>query len=214
MFELCRVASEGDEVNGTKNYERVIERVGRARQKYPSISKYYVIDYIADDPENPKNMTDIQWHIAVPENVDKQSGIYFLRTNVPTFDEKTTWDYYNLTREIECTNHQLKTDLNLRPIHHKKDDRSDAHLFLGLLSYWIVNTIRYKLKQTGETCFWTEIVRRLSTQKAVTTEATNVLGEKVHMRLCSEPNKSADDIYERLKYKKMPFRKIKIEKSL
>ncbi|MCI7256781.1 MAG: transposase, partial [Prevotella sp.] len=64
------------------------------------------------------------------------------------------------------------------------------------------------------TCFWTEIVRRLSTQKAITTEATNVLGKKVPMRLCSEPNKSADDIYERLKYKKMPFRKIKIKKSL
>ena len=42
---------------------------------------------------------------------------------------------YNLTREIECTNRQPKTDLNLRPIHHKKDDRSDGHLFLGLLSY-------------------------------------------------------------------------------
>ena len=77
-----------------------------------------------------------------------------------------------------------------------------THIFLDLLSYWIVNTIRYKLKQIGETCFWTEIVRRLSTQKAVTTEASNALGEKVHMRLCSEPNKSADDIYERLKYKK------------
>lgn len=211
--ELQKAKDSLTKKNGTKNYERAIERVGRARQKYPSISKYYVIDYIADDPENSRNMTDIQWRIAVPENVDRQSGIYFLRTNVPTFDEKTTWDYYNLTREIECTNRQLKTDLNLCPIHHKKNDRSDAHLFLDLLSYWIVNTIRYKLKQTGETCFWTEIVRRLSTQKVVTTEATNALGEKVHMRLCSEPNKSTDDIYERLKYKKMPFRKIKIEKS-
>ena len=211
--ELKKAKDSLTKKNGTKNYEKVIERVGRARQKYPSISKYYVIDYIPDEA-NPKNMADIQWRIAVPENVDRDSGIYFLRTNVPTLDEKATWDYYNLIREIECTNRQLKTDLNLRPIHHKKDDRSDAHLFLGLLSYWIVNTIRYKLKQTGETCFWTEIVRRLSTQKAVTTEATNALGEKVHMRLCSEPNKSADDIYERLKYKKMPFRKIRIEKSL
>ena len=68
------------------------------------------------------------------------------------------------------TNHQLKTDLNLRPIHHKKEDRSDAHPFLGLLAYRIVNTIRYKLKQTGEACYWTEIVRRLSTLKGVTTE--------------------------------------------
>ena len=33
LFELCRVASEEDEVNGTKNYDKVIERVGRARQK-------------------------------------------------------------------------------------------------------------------------------------------------------------------------------------
>ena len=92
----------------------------------------------------------------------------------------------------------------------KTDNRSDAHLFLGLLAYWIVNTIRNKLKQTGETYFWTEIVRRLSTQKTVTTEATNALGEKVHVGLCSESNKSADDIYQRLKYKKMPFRKIKV----
>ena len=159
-------------------------------------------------------MADIQWRIAVPENVDKDSGVYFLRTNVATFDEKTTWDYYNLTREIECTNRQLKTDLNLRPIHHKKDDRSDAHLFLGLLSYCIVNTIRYRLKQAGENCYWTEIVRRMSTQKAVTTEATNALGEKVHMRMCSEPTEAANNIYELLKYKKMPFKKIKIPKSL
>ena len=212
--ELQKAKEALTKKNGTKAYEKVIERVGRARQKYPSISKYYVIDYIADNPKNPKNMADIQWRIAVPENVDKDNGVYFLRTNVATFDENTTWDYYNLTREIECTNRQLKTDLNLRPIHHKKDDRSDAHLFLGLLSYWIVNTIRYRLKQTGENCYWTEIVRRMSTQKAVTTEATNALGEKVHMRLCSEPTEAANDIYERLKYKKMPFRKIRIDKSL
>lgn len=129
-----------------------------------------------------------------------------LRTNVDSLDEKTTWDYYNLIQEIECTNRQLKTDLNLRPIYHIKDECSDAHLFLGLLSYWIVNTIRYKLKQTGEKCYWTEIVRRLSTQKAITTEAVNALGEKVQLRQCSEPTKAAADIYQRLKYKAMPFR--------
>ena len=212
--ELQKAKDSLTKKNGTKNYEKVIERVGRARQKYPSISKYYVIDYIPDDSKSPKNMADIQWRIAVPENVDKDCGIYFLRTNVATFDEKTTWDYYNLTREIECTNRQLKTDLNLRPIYHKKDDRSDAHLFLGLLSYWIVNTIRYRLKQSGVTHYWTEIVRIMSTQKAVTTEGTNALGGKVYTRLCSEPTKAAEDIYDKLKYKKMPFRKIKIKESL
>ena len=211
--ELTKARDALGRKGGKKTYEKVIERVGRAIQKYPSIAKYYVIDYYRDE-SNPKNMADIQWRIAVPENVDRQSGIYFLRTNVERLDEKSTWDYYNLIREIECTNRQLKTDLNLRPIYHKKDNCSDAHLFLGLLSYWIVNAIRYKLKQTGENSFWTEIVRRMSTQKAITTEGVNALGEKVSLRLCSEPSKAAEDIYERLKYRKMPFRKIQIPKSL
>ena len=204
--EMTKAREALTKKGGKKTYEKVIERVGRAIQKYPSISKYYVIDYVRDEG-NPKNMADIRWRIAIPENVDKYSGVYFLRTNRDKLDEKTTWDYYNLIREIECTNRQLKTDLQLRPIHHQKDECSDAHLFLGLLSYWIVNTIRYKLKQTGETCYWTEIKRRMSTQKAITTEAVNALGEKVKLRLCSNPTKAAEDIYERLKYKKMPFRR-------
>ncbi len=204
--EMTKARDALTKKGGKKTYEKVIERVGMAIQKYPSISKYYVIDYVRDE-KNPKNMADIRWRIAIPENVDKQSGIYFLRTNRDKLDEKATWDYYNLIREIECTNRQLKTDLQLRPIHHQKDDSSDAHLFLGLLSYWIVNTIRYKLRQTGETCYWPEIKRRMSTQKAITTEAVNALGEKVKLRLCSNPTKAAEDIYERLQYKKMPFRR-------
>ena len=204
--ELTKARDALTKKGGKKNYEKVIERVGRARQKYPSASKYYVIDYIRDR-QNSNNMADIQWRIAIPENIDKNCGKYFLRTNRDKLDETTTWDYYNLIREIECTNRQIKTDLQPRPIHHQKDDRSDAHLFFGLLSYWVVNTIRYKLKLTGENCYWTEIKRRMSTQKAITTEAVNALGEKVQLRLCSNPTKAAADIYERLRYQKMPFRR-------
>ena len=59
--------------------------------------------------------------------------------------------------------------------------------------------------------FWTEIVRRMSSQKAITTEAVNALGEKVKIKMCSTPRKEAADIYEMLGYKKMPFwRKLKV----
>ena len=207
--ELAKVKASLSKPFGMKNYDKVVERVGRAKGKYPSVSKYYVVEYERDE-EKETNMKDIRWHIASPENVDRNSGVYFLRSNVDRLDERTTWDYYNLIREIECTNRQLKTDLNLRPIYHQRDEASDAHLFLGLLSYWIVNTIRHKLKQKGETCYWTEIVRRPSTQKVVTTEAVNALGEKVRMRLCTVPTKEASYIYEHLKYKKAPFRKIQL----
>ncbi|MFV0506360.1 MAG: transposase, partial [Bacteroidales bacterium] len=163
--------------------------------------------------QNPTQMQSVSRSIKDVTSLDKNTGVYFLRTNVRTFGEQTTWDYYNLIREIECTNRQLKTDLNLRPIYHQTDARSDAHLFFGLLSYWIVNTIRFQLKQSGDNAYWTEIVRRMSTQKLVTTEAINALGEKVELRQCSKPTKQVERIYSTLKFKQAPFKKIKICRS-
>ena len=194
---------------GTKRYEKVIERVGRAVQQYPSIAKYYDIAY-ERDADRPEQMKQVRWSVKDLTDIESGHGVYFLRTNVATLDERTTWDYYNLIREIETTNRQLKTDLSLRPIYHQKDSRSDAHLFFGLLAYAVVNTIRHQLKQSGINCYWTEIVRRMSTQKLVTTQGINPLDEKVELRQCSCPAKSAVEIYQALHYKEAPFKKIKI----
>ena len=121
-------------------------------------------------------MGDITWEVKVPEQKDADDGTYYLRTNVTSLDEKTIWDYYHLIKDIECTNRQLKTDLSLRSIYHQKDENSDAHLFFGLLAYWVVNTIRHQLEQGGFIHYWTKIVRIMNTQKLVTTEAMNALG--------------------------------------
>ena len=208
-----------DKKGCTKTYAAVMKRIGALQERYPSINRYYNIEVEKDKKEI---VTSITYVLQVPE--EQVFGTYFLRTNVKTLDEKTTWDYYNLIREIECTNRQLKTDLSLRPIYHQKDERSDAHIFLGLLSYWIVNIIRHQMKKVNEkrkaedpnpkaeypTPYWKEIVRIMSTQKAVTSEAVNALGEKIEMRICSTPKEQAADIYSMLNYKPMPFRKIKI----
>ncbi|KWW26647.1 MAG: transposase IS4 family protein, partial [bacterium F083] len=216
---LATIAASLTKKNGTKKYEPVIKRIGKLEGRYPSVARYYHIDV---EKGKDDTVTSVTWTLEIPEK--QVYGTYFLRTNVRTLDEKTTWDYYNLIREIECSNRQLKTDLSLRPIYHQKDDRSDAHLFLGLLSYWIVNVIRHQMKKANEkrkkadpnpkaeypTPYWTEIVRIMSTQKAVTSEAVNAMGEKVEMRICSTPTEQAADIYSMLNYKKMPFRKIKV----
>ena len=216
---LQAIAASIDKKGGTKKRDAVLKRIGKLEGKYPSVARYYQID-VSDDGKG--KVTEVRWLLHLPER--QVFGTYFLRTNVKKLDEKTTWDYYNLIREIECTNRQTKTDLNLRPIYHRKDDRSDAHLFLGLLSYWIVNTIRHQMKKVNEarkkadpdpkaeypTPYWTEIVRIMQTQKSITSEAINALGEKVKMRICSTPTEQAADIYSMLKYKPTPFRRIKI----
>lgn len=209
--ELTKARNALSTKGGTKSYDKVVERIGRALGKYPSVSKYYQIDYIRSE-EKPGNMADIRWQVKISDiQAEERFGTYFLRTNVATLDEKSTWDYYNLIREIETSNRQLKTDLELRPIYHQKDDNSDAHLFFGLLSYWIVNTIRHKLKQHDTVHYWTELKRILSTQKAITTEAVNALGEIIEMRQCSDPTDSAAEIYRQLGYRSKPFKRYTIK---
>jgi hypothetical protein len=70
----------------------------------------------------------------------------------------------------------------LLPIYHKKDESTMAHLHLGVLVYWVVNTIKYQLKKEGIHSGWSEIVRIMNTQKAVTTLAQNDKDEVIRIR--------------------------------
>ncbi|NBQ07533.1 MAG: hypothetical protein EBU20_13000 [Betaproteobacteria bacterium] len=124
-------------------------------------------------------------------------------------EEQTLWKIYNTIREIESSFRTLKTDLDLRPIYHKSDKATLAHLHLGLLAYWIVNTIRYQLKQKGIKSSWSEIVRIANTQKNVLTTAQNQTDEIIIIKRCSEPTESLKAIYNALKYKINPFTKRK-----
>ena len=136
---------------GTKKLDKVYERIGRLKQKYPSIHKYY--DIIVKD--NDKGIvTAISCIHKQGEDMDKNAGIYFLRTTLDENDEQTLWSIYNIIREVEYTFRVLKTDLDLRPIYHKTDDAAMAHLHLGILAYWLVATIRYQLKQKGYRHDW------------------------------------------------------------
>jgi hypothetical protein len=194
---------------GVKQADKVHQRIGRAKERYPSVQQYYKIEVSAD--EKTKVVTEITWEKDEARNADKSEslGIYFLRTNLNVSDEVIVWNIYNTIREIENTFRTLKTDLDLRPIYHKNDDATMAHLHLGLLAYWLVNTIRHQLKSKNINSCWTEIVRIANTQKVITTTATNTLSQTVSTRKCSEPNENLKAIYDILKTNHKPFRKRK-----
>ncbi|HMQ06170.1 MAG TPA: hypothetical protein PKC30_02660 [Saprospiraceae bacterium] len=39
--------------------------------------------------------------------------------------------------------------MNFRLLYHKKDESTAAHLQLGLLAFWLTNTLRDQLKKKG-----------------------------------------------------------------
>lgn len=221
--ELQKISNSLTKKGGVKQEDKVHQRIGRARQKYPSIQRYFDIELevkedvvpkrkkkrIQEEQEKKKIVTSIKWAIKEGVDINARSGVYFLRTSLDTNTEDMVWQFYNTIREIEATFRILKTDLDLRPIYHKRDDSTMAHLHLGLLAYWVVNTVRHQLKKNDIHSGWREIVRTMNTQKVVTTLAQNVHDEVISIRRCSEPNPQVRGLYDALKYKYAPFVKKK-----
>lgn len=196
---------------GIKKVDKVHQRIGRAKQKYPSVHHLYNISFTTDDAT--KTVTNMQWQMDIQKvsEANSQVGVYFLRTNLKDTEEGLEWMIYNTIREIESTFRILKTDVDLRPIYHKNDDATMAHLHLGILAYWLVNTIRYQLKQTGIKDDWKEIKRKASTQKSVITIAQNSYDKTIQIKRCTEPTNDLKQIQNALNiqqpkpYKKMKF---------
>jgi len=207
--ELEKIKTSIHKKGGVKLSDKVNQRIGRAKQKYPSAQGRYDINLTYD----PTNKTVVQMRWSLNEQKERQLndnlGTYFIRTSMNMNDEVMVWNVYNTIREIESTFRTLKTDLDLRPIYHKKDESTIAHLNLGLLAYWLVNTIRCQLKGHGINNCWTEIVRIGNTQKVITTSGYNKAEKEIKVRKCSEPELKLKTLYHALDIKNRPFTKIK-----
>jgi len=208
-MELQKIAQSLDHKGGTKKAVKVYERIGRARERYPSVQYYYDIEVTLSKDNH--TATAVSWSKNEQQYAKKEAslGLYFLRTSLLLKDEVMIWNIYNTIREIESSFRCLKTDLDLRPVYHKSDAGTIAHLHLGLLAYWIVNTVRCKLKAHGINSQWQEIVRIGNTQKIITTQGTNMAGVMIGVRKCSEPGEQLKNIQSILLIKPKPFTKRK-----
>lgn len=152
---------------GTKSLAKIWERIGRLKQKNNRVSGQYDIKIT----EKKGIVNQIVWaKKEIKTTDDKQNGVYFIRTNIQNPQETQLWQIYNTIREVESTFRRLKSDLNIRPVHHQLDGRIKSHIYLTILAYQLVNTIRYMLRQKGIHDDWSKIVRLMNTQTIQTIE--------------------------------------------
>jgi len=169
-----------------KRYDKVMEKIGRLKERYAHAACHYHVE--VEKETKGINATKIHFHKKEPkERNDTPYGVYCLRSNIEEMDEKQLWHTYITLTEIESVFKSLKSELGLRPIYHRKEARVDAHLFLTLIAYTLVHTIRHQLKQKGIHDSWDTIRKNLSTLM----RSTLILPTKegpIHLRLNDRPS--------------------------
>jgi len=202
--ELLKACNALELRNGTKRYDKVVERIGRLKEKYKLVSHLYKIT-VEKDSETDK-AKDITWS---HKKTEKTSGIYCLRTDRKDLNEQQIWDIYTMLTDIEDAFRCMKSELGLRPIYHQKETRCDGHIFITLLAYHLLHTIRFKLRQRGVRFCWTTIREQLSTQVRVTTTMKRKDGKIIRIRKSSKAEPPHQAIYDALNLTHQPGKTLK-----
>lgn len=177
-----------------KKYEKVLEKLGRLKEKHRKVAKDHEV-FLECDKAN-ETVLSIKWHKK--DEAQTTKGVYCLRSNRTDMDEKTLWKTYTMLTDIEAAFRSLKTELGLRPIYHQKEKRIDGHLFISLLAYHLLHTIRYQLKQKNIHASWETIRDILSTQCRITSSMKLENGKVVQIRKTSSPDARQITIYQAL----------------
>jgi transposase len=190
--------------NGTKRYDKVLERIGRLKEKFKLVSHGYKIT-TEKDPETDK-AKNITWSL---KKTEKTSGIYCLRTNRKDLNEHQIWDIYTMLTDIEDAFRCMKSELGLRPVYHQKEVRCDGHIFITLIAYHLLHTVRFKLRQKGVRFCWKTIRKQLSSQVRITTTMKQKDGKMIRIRKSSKAEPSHQEIYDALNLPHQPGKTVK-----
>lgn len=205
--ELTKLANGLISKGGTKKYDKIHQKLGRLKEKYSKIARQFNIDVVASDDK--KKVAQLTW-THQPENKTKADGVYCLRTNQSKLHNLEIWNIYRMLNDIEAAFRTLKTDLGLRPIYHQKTDRVSGHIFITLLAYHILHTIRYQLMKHEINDSWATINTKLSNHYRVSTSVQRQDANKnaniVHIRKSMHANPEQLKIYQACQVSSLPLK--------
>jgi len=193
-----------------KKYDKIIERIGRLKEKY-GVGSLYDIDV--------KQEKGVATKIIFNKNPngkakEKRVGEYVIRTNRLDLSEEEISKIHRTLTTIEDSFRSMKSELGLRPNYHKRDDTSTAHIFITVIAYHIIAGILKKLRTNGINYSWRTIRDILSTQVRVTTSFQTEDKATIHIRTTTSPTLKQSDIYSKLELVQKPLKQVKIKLPL
>jgi hypothetical protein len=114
-----------------RGQDKIAVRVDRVLNRR-KVAKHFITDIGEDHFSYHRNQDSITAEAAL-------DGIYVLRTSVTATDLEPgeVVSSYKALAQVERAFRAFNTDLDIRPIRHRTEERVRAHVFLRMLSYYI-----------------------------------------------------------------------------
>lgn len=143
-----KIKAACEKARGKDIHSKIERRVGRLLQSNSRAAKLFEIKVGYDDRQQKTTVT-----VTKKDSSDNwirlTEGYYMLRTNITDWEATELWKAYIQLTEAEEAFRIHKSDLHIRPIWHRKDDRIKAHIFVCFLSYVLWKALAVKCKKAG-----------------------------------------------------------------
>jgi transposase len=128
-----------------KNRDKILERIGRLKGKYPKGAPFVRIDL----SKQKKVKMAVSWDKDKYRLALARDGAYLLRSNEADWSAKEFWETYMQLTVVEHAFRVLKSHLLLRPVWHHYSGRVEAHIFICVLAYALWKTLDHLAKRAG-----------------------------------------------------------------
>ena len=135
--------------NRTKRYSKVLERLGRIKERHAKVTRQYEIQVRPGQQKKGKPRLAAAVTLRRrPQHAERsaQAGCYLLRTSHAEWDSERLVQTYWQLADIEATFRSLKSEVGLRPVYHRKPERVRGHLFIAVLAYHAIHLLLRRLK--------------------------------------------------------------------
>jgi len=126
-----------------KKRDKVLERVGRLKARYPKACPFITIAVAA----RGRPQVSWSWKLDRFKAALAADGAYLLRSNHGGWSAREFWETYIQLTAVEHAFRVLKSHLLLRPIWHQYSGRVEAHVQVCVLAYALWQALDHLAKQ-------------------------------------------------------------------
>jgi len=136
-----------------------------------------------------KNAASLEFRLdrSKLRQVRRREGRYLLRTNLTAGAPEQLWTFYIQLTEVEQAFKELKHDLAVRPIFHRKQDRIEAHIFVAFLAYCLQVTLKANLRPLAGGLTPREVVAKFKTMQMVDVHIPTTDGRELVLSRYTQP---------------------------
>ena len=148
------------------DHEAVGRRIGRALGQYPAAAAIIEATVLSDESGRAVGLR-IASDVVAGRKAYRQKGAYLLRTNCVETDPALLWRWYMQLTQAEAAFRTAKSDLGLRPIYHRKQERVGAHLLVCFLALALWRTLEQWMQSKGLGTCARQLIKQVATIKSV-----------------------------------------------